>query len=122
MPKDDTKIVDATIKEREHSEYNQPGRTIDDAIFDRNLPAFVRAFLVLHSLSATSVMIFAEAGYNPTLYAEFNGRPCRVNLVSNMGDIGIAFRLDRLNGYDIRGLSIYDLKDFSTDLVTTKTV
>ena len=89
-------------------------RTNEYAEIDRKLPAFVRAFLILHCLNATWKIVLDEVGIggdNYRLYGMWAGEPVRVVMVSRMGDIGIS-RHDQEHGYFTR-CSIYDVTDYS---------
>jgi hypothetical protein len=105
-------VTNEIVEAFRNAPYNAEGRNTEHAMHDFKLPAFVRAFLVIHSLPATEKMILEEAGIDSPVYAKFEGQPCRLTLVSSMGDIGIAFD-NRNHGYHRRGLSIYDMTDFS---------
>lgn len=86
----------------------------EHAIYDYQLPAFVRGFLAAHSMSASYSMAMEEAGFMPKLYARWNGIPVRVVMVSRMGDVGIS-KLDEQHGYFER-LSIYELTDYAVTM------
>jgi hypothetical protein len=88
-------------------------RSPEHAVYDYALPAFVRAKLVMLMLPATESMILREAKIDSPVYAKHDGRACKLTLVSRLGDIGISYS-ERDMGYDKRGLSIYDLTDFSS--------
>lgn len=111
----DDPIVNALTEAMRNADYNQPNRSVSHAILDYKLPACVRAYLVFGSLPATEAMILTEAGYRPALYAKYKDQPCRVTLVSSLGDIGIHFDLTEEHTNNVRGLSIYDLTDFSDE-------
>lgn len=106
-----TKVVAQALHE---APYNAKDKSIEHVIHDRELPAFVRATIMLMDLPATETMLLEQANMLPALYARCNGKPCRVTIVSRMGDIGIAFT-DRSHGYNTRGLSVYDLTNFSQE-------
>lgn len=85
----------------------------DKAIYDHTkLPAFVRSFLAINSLSAVCTVAIREAGHMPKLFARYHGTPVQVTLVSRLGDVGITTDLSRERGYDER-VSIFDLDCFS---------
>jgi hypothetical protein len=87
--------------------------SIERALYDFKLPAFVRSYIAIKSLNATCTFAIEDAGHMPTLYGVFRGRPVRVTLVSRLGDVGVSYT-DRLHGYDER-CSIYDVTDFRAD-------
>jgi hypothetical protein len=47
-----------------------------------------------------------------TLYATLDGKPCRVNLASRFGDVGVSFDLKKPYGYDKR-VFIPELSNFT---------
>jgi hypothetical protein len=106
---DTTKLVTESFANAPYNEYKH---SIEHAMHDYSLPAFVRATLVILTLPATEGMILREAKVDVKTYARYNGKACRMTLASNMGDIGISYS-ERDMGYDVRGLSVYDLTDFS---------
>lgn len=108
---DAVKAITQAMKEMP---YNAQDRSVDHAISDRELPAFVRATVLLMCMSATNTYLLRAANMLPPLYANHEGRACRVTLVSAMGDIGVSYT-ERDMGYDRRGLSLYDLTDFSQE-------
>jgi len=108
----DELVTAAIVEAFENAPYNAENKSIDDFIYDHKQPAFARATVMLMSLNATSTMLLRQADMLPALYAKHDGKPCRVTLVSAMGDVGIN-RDNKPYGYHTRALSLYDLTDFS---------
>lgn len=110
---DEDKITQAIAEAWKRAPYNAPDKCIDFALTDTRLPEFVRKALNYLDQDATTKHKWEREGKDQALYAKFNGRPCRVTIVSRMGDIGISWDMTRRHGYNERGLSIYDLSDYS---------
>lgn len=92
-----------------------PMGTNEQAIYDFDMPDFVRAFLAINSLSAMETWPVRTANYMPKLYGRHKGRPVRVVMVSRLGDVGIS-REDKECGYYER-CSIYDVTDYSKEML-----
>lgn len=90
------------------------------ALYDHNLPAFVRAFIAMTDQPATITSTLREAGMTPKLYATYKGRRCRIILLSAMGDIGITWE-DKEFGYDERGITWPELSEFSQEMIPGST-
>jgi len=91
------------------------GRTNYDALYDFTLPDYVRAFLAIHQGNAHETSTIELAGLMPKLYGTYEGRPCRVVMVSTLGDVGISFE-DKESNYAER-VSIYDLTDYRDEMI-----
>jgi len=85
------------------------------AVYNFDLPAFVRAFVVCHSLPAVETTTLEEAGMLPRLYASYKGRRCRITLLSAMGDVCISYT-DRDHGYDERSIMWSELSNFAEEM------
>ena len=81
------------------------------AIYDYDMPDFVRAFLAMHALPAMEAWSIRSAGYMPILYGRYNGKPVRVVMVSRFGDVGVT-GVDVEFGYYER-CSIYEVTEYA---------
>lgn len=110
-PKDSE--VEEIVQAMRKADYMADDRSLDRAIHDYKLPAFLRAFLVCMELPATENLALREAGIIPKVFCTYQGRRWRLTMVSTHGDVGISKNFDEDYGYSERGLSIYDLSEFS---------
>jgi len=90
-------------------------RHCDDCIHDHSLPICLRVWLLAHRLPAADGALLQQAGMWPRLYADHRGRRVRVTMASRLGDLGISHDLARESGYEVRGVAVADLSNFSTD-------
>lgn len=88
------------------------GRDNESALYDDKLPAIVRGFIAINMGSAVETEAIEEAGFMPVLYGRHDGKACRVNVVSSLGDVGVSYDLERRHGYNVR-VSIYEVTDYS---------
>ncbi len=84
----------------------------DDYIHDFNAPIALRVWLLVHRLPAIDKLVFDAAGYEPTLYADLDGRRVRCVMASRLGDVGITHHLHMTHGYQ-RRVSVEALTNFS---------
>lgn len=105
-------VTKAIVQAFREAPYNADDKNIDHALQDTNLPEFVRKGIEQLDSDATTKLELIREGKMTWIYARYNGEPCKVTIVSRMGDIGISY-YERDMGYNTRGLSIYDLTDFS---------
>lgn len=108
----DDLVTTAVTKALENAPFNDDAVSVEAFIYDHKQPAFARATVLLMRLNATSTILLKQADMLPALYAKHDGKPCRVTLVSALGDVGINHNHVDM-GYYQRGLSLYDLTDFS---------
>jgi len=74
----------------------------DNYIHDFKAPLALRVFLLVNRMPAVDKMLINAGGFNPTLYADYEGKIYRVTMASRLGDVGISENLGRDTGYDRR--------------------
>jgi len=86
-------------------------RHCDEYIHDFRVPKVLRVFLLVNRMPAVDKMLLNEAGFNPVLYATYNGETYRVTMASRMGDVGITKDFTKDMGYE-RRVAVEDLTNF----------
>lgn len=86
---------------------------IDNQAMNRDLPAFVRAWIIINRLPALEKNVVLSVYPQQTIYAKHDGKWCKLWMASRMGDVGICYDLDA-RGYDTRVL-IKHLSDFQKE-------
>ena len=86
----------------------------DDYINDHNYPICLRYYLLVNRLPATDKYVIVEAGHDPNLFADYEGKRVRVVMASRFGDVGITYKLDNETGYSER-VHVSDLSNFSAE-------
>lgn len=89
-------------------------RPCDDYIHDYKFPVALRVFLLRHRLPAIDGMLLESAGFNPKLFATYEGKRVRVTMASRLGDVGITEDLDKEHGYHKR-VYLDALSDFKEE-------
>jgi hypothetical protein len=94
------------------------GKHAYDYIIDwkDKVPEFVRRWLIINTLPAIEQNVLKGirqgGGYNPTVFAKLDGKVVKLMMASRLGDIGVAYNLNRETGYDKR-VYLEELSDFS---------
>lgn len=83
----------------------------DDYINDEAAPKVLRDYLRVARAPAHGAFERAK-GNDPSLFANYAGKRVRVVMASEIGDVGIAYALNRDHGYDLR-VGIEELTNFS---------
>ncbi len=83
----------------------------DDYIHDLSAPPCLRWFLFVNRLPASDRMLLVQHTKEPSLYAYYDGKKCRVVMASRFGDVGINFTMSE-TGYEKR-VPISELAGFS---------
>lgn len=73
----------------------------DDYIRDFNAPKCLRVFLLVNRMPAIDAALLTEAGFEPKLFADYEGKRVKVTMASRLGDVGISEHLDAI-GYNKR--------------------
>lgn len=74
----------------------------DDYIEDYKAAPCLRLYLLINRSSASTKLACGQAGCNPKLFADYDGKRVRVVMASRMGDVGITEHLDIEWGYSMR--------------------
>lgn len=85
---------------------------VDSVIYRHDVHNIVKWWVIVNRMSALAKTVAYEAGVNPQLFADFEGRRVKVVMASRLGDVGITHDLKADHGYSVRVL-LKQLSNFS---------
>lgn len=93
----------------------------DEYIDDPKYCNELRVFLFVNRLPAVEKILLNSCGFDPVLYADYNGQTVRVTMASRLGDVGISYNLHEKMGYDLR-VTVAELSNFRNHLVGRQSI